>query len=838
MNKGADVQAVWDLFYNGVEAVHKGVKGQGDDFAFDEHLGYLSTCPTNVGTGMRASVHVSLPDFKTKQQLKDFVAQHGMNIDIRGTHGESTNTDGITIYDVSNKARLGSDCVEQIKTMVGGVKFLLEGKKNSYSNLDTSTWKCGGHCLIKDVLDEVDCSSQIENVTATGWDINKATLSAQKMKQHVGVYAGDAESYEKFSTVFDEVIKRYHGIVRADNHATPETYEKQVLPALPEGAIKSTRIRTARNLKGFPFTNNMSEEKRCEVESLLKGVFDGFENSHLKGTYYPMVGMSKEQRKELVDLHYLYINDDPCLEAIGTYDNWPQGRGIFINDNREKGVFIVWVGEEDQMRIMAMNKGADVQAVWDLFYNGVEEVHKGLKKKGHEFDFDEHLGYLSTCPTNVGTGMRASVHVSLPTFKTKADLKAYVATTGMAIDIRGTHGESTNTDGITIYDVSNKARLGSDCVQQIQTMVGGVKHLLEAKPVVKYDNVDTSAWKCGGHCLVKDVLDQVDCNSQMHEVTHTGWDINKATCTAQKMKQHVGVYAGDAESYEKFSIVFDEVIKRYHGIVRADNHATPETYEKQTLPALPEGAIKSTRIRTARNLKDFPYTCNMSAANRCEVEDILNKVFGGFTDPHLKGTYYPMIGMSEEQRKELVDLHYLYINDDPCLETLGTYDDWPQGRGIFINDNREKVVFIVWVGEEDQLRIMAMNKGADVQAVWDLFYSGLESVHSGVKTLGHEFDFDEHLGYLSSCPTNVGTGMRASVHVDLPKFKTKQQLKDFVATTGMKIDIRGTRGESTNTDGITIYDVSNKARLGSDCVEQINTMVNGVKVLLEDEPAK
>ena len=60
------------------------------------------------------------------------------------------------------------------------------------------------------------------------------------MKQHVGVYAGDAESYEKFSTVFDEVIKRYHGIVRSENHATPETYEKQVLPALPEGAIKVT----------------------------------------------------------------------------------------------------------------------------------------------------------------------------------------------------------------------------------------------------------------------------------------------------------------------------------------------------------------------------------------------------------------------------------------------------------------------------------------------------------------------------------------------------------------------------------------------------------------------
>jgi len=348
-----------------------------------------------------------------------------------------------------------------------------------YKDFSTDDWKCGDQCLVKQVLDEVDCSGVLNNKTSTGWDINKATITAQNMSQHIGVYAGDAESYEKFETVFDEVIKRYHGIIRAENKATPETYEKQTLPSLPEGAIKSTRIRTARNLKGFPFTDNMTKEKRIEVESLLEKVFAGFEDEYLKGTYYGMVGLDEEKRKELVEAHYLYINDDPCLEKLGTYDDWPQGRGIFINDNREKGVFIVWVGEEDQMRIMAMNKGADVQAVWDLFYSGLEAVHTGLQNMGHEFDFSENLGYLSSCPTNVGTGMRASVHVNLPAFKTKADLKAYVKSTGMNIDIRGTHGESTNTDGVTIYDVSNKARLGSDCVTQINTMVAGVKNLLE-----------------------------------------------------------------------------------------------------------------------------------------------------------------------------------------------------------------------------------------------------------------------------------------------------------------------------------------------------------------------
>merc|ERR1711994_1248906 len=131
---------------------------------------------------------------------------------------------------------------------------------------------------------------------------------------------------------------------------------------------------------------------------------------------------------------------------------------------------------------------------------------------------------------------------------------------------------------------------------------------------------------------------------------------------------------------------------------------------------------------------------------------------------------------------------------------------------------------------------MAMAKGSDVQAVWDLFYSGVEAVHKGVQALGDEFVFDKARGYLSSCPTNIGTGMRASVHVDLPAFPTKQAVKDYVKTTEWYVDIRGTRGEATSTEGVRRYDVSNKARLGSNCVEQITTMVNGVKSLLEYEP--
>jgi len=365
-------------------------------------------------------------------------------------------------------------------------------------------------------------------------------------------------------------------------------------------------------------------------------------------------------------------------------------------------------------------------------------------------------------------------------------------------------------------------------------------HVVKEKYAPK-GNADVSKWK-SPNCLVaqacKELLEENP--AEFKKLTDTksefGWTLDTASICARKLKQHVGVYAGDADCFTSMASMFDKVILKYHQIDVTKNQAFEEKYEKVTLPALPEGAIASTRIRTARNLKSLPFTVNMTKEQRLQLESTMIKVFDSFESPHLKGKYHPMVGMPEEDRVKYVDLHYLYINDDPTLELVGCYDDWPQGRGIFINENQEKGVFIVWVGEEDQLRIMAMAKGSDVQAVWDLFYSGVEAVHKGVQSLGDDFVFDKARGYLSSCPTNIGTGMRASVHVDLPAFPTKQAVKDYVKTTPHYVDIRGTRGEATNTEGVRRYDVSNKARLGSNCVEQITTMVNGVKALLEYKP--
>merc|ERR1711936_152351 len=74
----------------------------------------------------------------------------------------------------------------------------------------------------------------------------------------------------------------------------------------------------------------------------------------------------------------------------------------------------------------------------------------------------------------------------------------------------------------------------------------------------------------------------------------------------------------------------------------------------------------------------------------------------------LAGTYYPLTGMDEKVRQQLVDDHFLFMSGDPNLKVAGMERDWPEGRGIFHNKDK---TFLTWVNEEDQLRIISMDQG-------------------------------------------------------------------------------------------------------------------------------
>merc|ERR1719199_426617 len=234
--------------------------------------------------------------------------------------------------------------------------------------------------------------------------------------------------------------------------------------------VNSTRIRVGRNLAGYPLGPGVSKEQRNDIMAKVVEACEKFEGD-LKGTFYPLQGMDKDVQQQLIDDHFLFKEGDRFLAACNLNRDWPSGRGIFHNDAK---TFLVWVNEEDQLRIISMQPGAGIAEVFARLSKGAAHIETVC-----DFAHDDHLGYITSCPTNLGTALRASVHINLPklmknkdTFNSIAD-KYYV-------QIRGIHGEHTETnDGV--FDISNRRRLGRSERELVQDMINGVQALIAAE---------------------------------------------------------------------------------------------------------------------------------------------------------------------------------------------------------------------------------------------------------------------------------------------------------------------------------------------------------------------
>jgi len=295
--------------------------------------------------------------------------------------------------------------------------------------------------------------------------------------------------------------------------------------------------------------------------------------------------------------------------------------------------------------------------------------------------------------------------------------------------------------------------------------------------------------------------------------------------------QHCGIYAGDQDTYEDFKEVFLPLICEYHGVPEDFKHVSNMNVDDLTGNINSEAPVKSTRIRVGRSIDGFGLSPGITKEQRLEVENLMIHAFKKLTDD-LKGDYYPLTGMEEEVRQKLVDDHFLFVSGDPNLKVAGMERDWPEGRGIFHNEAK---TFLTWVNEEDQLRIISMEQGGDVKGVFARLAKGIQAVKDSVKEeSGKDFLLHEKLGFLHSCPTNLGTGMRASVHIDLPGWTAEGIPALKKRCEELSLQPRGTRGESGGQTGVT-YDISNKHRLGYSEVQLVQTMIDGVNALYAED---
>ena len=224
----------------------------------------------------------------------------------------------------------------------------------------------------------------------------------------------------------------------------------------PEGdVVISTRIRLARNLREFPFTARMNKSQREEVDTRVKDAVLA-SNSAMASMFecIDLTGFTKESLVSLVEHHLA----SPDLISD------PEKRGLVLSKDQEISIMI---NEEDHLRIQVMKEGMQLEEAFTL----ADRVDTLLNERLN-FAFDDALGYLTQCPTNLGTGLRASLMMHLPGLQESGILGRMNANLNkLGFVLRGMYGEGTQAAG-AIYQLSNQVTLGLSEKDALQNLAG------------------------------------------------------------------------------------------------------------------------------------------------------------------------------------------------------------------------------------------------------------------------------------------------------------------------------------------------------------------------------
>jgi creatine kinase len=293
----------------------------------------------------------------------------------------------------------------------------------------------------------------------------------------VGIAAGEPAAYQVYKDIMDIVIQGWHGYKPTDTHHSDMDHTK--IRMTPEQAAKfdkyvvSTRIRAGRSIDTLALPPATDRKQRRQVEKLLTNALANLPEE-LSGKYYPLGAMTKKEEQDLQDTGFLFQKPTPnnVLANCGAARDWPDARGIFHNKDK---TFLVWVNEEDHMRCIAMQNGGNVKDVFQRWASAINHIEKTLGAQGYHYAHDEHLGYITTCPSNVGTGLRASVMLKLPKLYKKLGVhKLEDLADSMGLQARGGRGEHSPPGPNGEFDISNKGRIGLSEVELVQLMIDGV----------------------------------------------------------------------------------------------------------------------------------------------------------------------------------------------------------------------------------------------------------------------------------------------------------------------------------------------------------------------------
>jgi protein arginine kinase len=248
------------------------------------------------------------------------------------------------------------------------------------------------------------------------------------------------------------------------------------------GAVLTSRIRLARNLRRHPFPGWAKRDQRAAALDLMRPAVDAL--PAMKGAFSHELGdLSSVQKQVLVERHLI------------SREHAARGDGSAAVIERRQTLSLM-LNEEDHLRMQAIRPGLQLTAA----FNVLSEIDTALEES-LEFAFDPTLGYLTTCPTNLGTGLRASAMLHLPGLVLSDQIgQVLQAVNKIGLAVRGLYGEGTESLG-NLYQISNQSTLGESeetIIRRLERVISQVSnHEQNAREKLLEDDPEMVADKIG-----------------------------------------------------------------------------------------------------------------------------------------------------------------------------------------------------------------------------------------------------------------------------------------------------------------------------------------------------
>lgn len=250
--------------------------------------------------------------------------------------------------------------------------------------------------------------------------------------------------------------------------------------------VLSSRIRLARNISNLPFPSKADTDSR---EKALSFVESAVEKSPIlnQGLFIKCSQLEDLDRDFLVERHLISVEFRHCRDSSA----------LFIGDQERASIMI---NEEDHLRVQALQSGLDIRGASRIADKIDEELAKSL-----EFAFDPDFGYLTSCPTNVGTGMRASVLIHLPGLALTREIENVIAQIAkLGLMVRGFYGEGSDVLG-SLFQISNQTTLGRSEEDIMESLERVTQQIIEYEENARNrlfkdakDQIEDKIWRAYG----------------------------------------------------------------------------------------------------------------------------------------------------------------------------------------------------------------------------------------------------------------------------------------------------------------------------------------------------